>query len=890
MAAPRTIALDKSTAARYAQLTYTSFDNGTGRGGWQVKQQIGDLDAAEAQLLTSRIVTRFDLVPVMPDFPTPEQTAARPARLSYAAVPALGHTGIAAAAYWHTVDAGRDASGRPGNVFAHVLLDRDPSAASPVRPIELWRSVGWLRPYGVPEVAAAELTSEYPPVANPAMSAASIVDFLLAHHVDRQSVFRVMLDAVAGALAGGPALVLLTDDHDEAASWIAALSHFMSPCAARRLAFSTHDGPEAAVEAVELGFHVVVVPRARIEAKWEVPGAVIVDVAEQPNLGDFTRGLAHRVARASIAVTPWSALAEGVLSDDEVAGVVLARQDEIAAELGDTGAIPAWSLALAAIGAPDLAEFATEAQRIIADGGTDQTASVPWASELVAQAQERFPLTAAEALDRLRTAVSGAEPDTGAAARRLLRAILDDSSWLAEQTVHDVPIVGTLIFDADIVKAFDRRCAALRDRASADGVVVEALRLAELVERLTAPDDAALPTVRAELLSVINLTGVGFLWDATGWVSSAEAAALSVDVRARFVRPFVAQEPATSIATLAALPARWLFAVPTEAGPRFELPANPTEYDHYLFPLVVRTVLAYPRWTIPADVRRFYVLDAVRLAVDCARFDDASCRELVAALVDSEVPDANELIALSNAHPSRVPPAVLATMVFHGAGDDGLFRTVVDASDADATLIAAASLRGWYRSGRVPPAADWVHDVEVLGAGDNHAWVASAAADLVAMLAAGSVVATQGGSTVCAPASTFLRALSGRIPALTTQVAELTRASADAGQLDMNWVAAQSFLRSMRLPHTVTVFDNPVFTGRRWEDAVLREAIDAGTYRGPRTAAELRDTVWPTISTTSADAAERFFAGYREAARTWLAALGLSGEHPGRRRNRDDYQ
>lgn len=131
MAAPRSILLDKATTARYAQLTYTSYDDGSGRGGWQVKQETGGLDAVEQQSLTARILTRFDLLPVMPDFPTPEQTAARPARLSYAPLPAVG---AGHAAYWHTVDAGRDASGRPGNVFAHVVLDRDVSAPSPVRP------------------------------------------------------------------------------------------------------------------------------------------------------------------------------------------------------------------------------------------------------------------------------------------------------------------------------------------------------------------------------------------------------------------------------------------------------------------------------------------------------------------------------------------------------------------------------------------------------------------------------------------------------------------------------------------------------------------------------------------------------------------------------------
>ncbi|NMO00160.1 hypothetical protein HH308_02900 [Gordonia sp. TBRC 11910] len=883
MAAPRSILLDKATTARYAQLTYTSYDDGSGRGGWQVKQETGGLDAVEQQSLTARILTRFDLLPVMPDFPTPEQTAARPARLSYAPLPAAG---AGHAAYWHTVDAGRDASGRPGNVFAHVVLDRDVAAPSPVRPVELWRSPGWLRPYGVPDVAAAQLTSAYPPPANPAMSMAASVEFLLAHHVDRQSVFRVMLDAVAAALAGGPALALLVDDHDEAAAWIAAISHFMSPAAAQRFAFSTHDAPEAALAGVEAGLQVIVVPRSRIPEKWELPGAVIVDAAEQPNLGDLTSGIAHRVARGAIPVTPWSALAEGVLADDEIATAVLARQDEIARELGDTGTSPAWSLAIAVTRHPDLAEFAAEAQRVIADGGSSIVGDVAWAKELVAQAQARFPMTVGQVLARLVSAAERGE-DTSGVAHRLLHAVLAEPDWLSSTAVSGVPVVSSLALSADDVQRLVALSATLRADAAIDTgqAVVAALRLAELLDRLVFD---SYTRVRAELLATVNAGGVEFLWTTPQWVESGGLNALATQVRATFIRPFVAQESPTRVATLRPQVVKWLYDVEVAGGVRFELPANPTEADSFLFPLAVRTVLSAREYAIPVPMRQDYVLDAVKLAVDDPHFDDASCRDLVSDLVALQVPDASELIALSTEYPRRVSPLVLATVVYRGPRDDTVMRKVVDSDDADPALVAAATLRGWHGSGLLPPREEWAHDVETLAAGDDHSWLGDAAPDLVAMLAAGSVVAAQDDRSA---ATGFTGALAARLPALTSSIAELIRGALRGGQLDTNWVAAQSFLRQLRLSATTTPLDDPAFGGWRWDEALLREAIAAGTYRGPRSAVELRDCTWPTVAAASADTAERFFAGYRDAAHAWLAGLGLAADHEGwgnRLWNRDE--
>jgi hypothetical protein len=201
---------------RFGQLTYTSFDRpGTAAaGGWQVKDITGDLDVDEKERLRAGIVTRFDAVPPIPRFPNAEQLRNRPRRLMYA--PWAGRTGM----YWHTVPAGADASGRPGNVFAHCLIDRVGGEATDGRPIERWGSSGWLVPYGADEVAAATLGATEPEPSD-LVSRDAILDFLLDPDTWRVGVFSVLLDAVARALEGGPPVVLGCRDPHRAALWIA---------------------------------------------------------------------------------------------------------------------------------------------------------------------------------------------------------------------------------------------------------------------------------------------------------------------------------------------------------------------------------------------------------------------------------------------------------------------------------------------------------------------------------------------------------------------------------------------------------------------------------------------------------------------------------------------
>ena len=150
-------------------------------------------------------------------------------------------------------------------MFAHVIaVEEQNGAVGGFAPIELWHWLGWLILYGQEAVTAATLPDGPPAlVANPALSVESSVAFLLDPAGDRTVVARVLLDAVAARLTNrtnGP-VVLAVDDHDRAASWIAAVSHF-TPAGARDFSWSTHDSADAVAAGVAADLHLVVVPRA----------------------------------------------------------------------------------------------------------------------------------------------------------------------------------------------------------------------------------------------------------------------------------------------------------------------------------------------------------------------------------------------------------------------------------------------------------------------------------------------------------------------------------------------------------------------------------------------------------------------------------------------------
>lgn len=425
--------------SRYGQLAYTSFDAAGSVGGWQVKETRGDLTPTETQALMAGVHTVFRPVDPTPDYPTPEQLEQGPRRLAYR------HLG-AAAAYWHTFPAGSDSTGRPGNVFAHALLDRAPDTHPRYRAIERWRSPHWLQPYGAAAVARAELPVVLPELGS-AVTKDSVVAFALDTATWRLATLFALLDAVAAALAGGAPVVLGVHSPDAAAQWIGLVSFLMSPGTAAGLSFSTFDRAEQV--GPRNGQVLSAVPIEDVTAVE--PGMVVISESETVSLGELG-GDPHRTAGGHrIEVTRWSAMAQVVLLDVASARRVLDDIDTLSAQVRDDGLHPAWPMAMAVAGHPEFADAQVEAHEVIAahspPGALVGSQAAHVIADVLAAAVGDTTAEAWRAVHELSDGAGAAHAD----ATYFARAIADDA-WMAQnapiplgpRTFHGKPIPSAL--------------------------------------------------------------------------------------------------------------------------------------------------------------------------------------------------------------------------------------------------------------------------------------------------------------------------------------------------------------------------------------------------------------------------------------------------------------
>ncbi|EGD25334.1 hypothetical protein [Prescottella equi] len=459
---------------RFGQLTYTSFDpptsGRTGGGGWQIKEISGGLSDEEQASLRAGVVTRLEPVEPLPTFPTPEDLAARPRRLAY--VPATGGGG----SYWHTAAAGADASGRPGNVFVHAVLDRaHEGSAGAERPIALWRSQDWLAPYGPDAVAQATLHG--PPRPGGVVDRSAVLGFLLDPGTWRIGVLSLLLDAVARALAGGPAVVLATESTESAALWIGAISAFMSPGSARRFGWCTFDRHHEVDATVARGIHLVAVPLQDAEGCPVLGSHVLISENETPELGEL--GVEpHRTARgATIPVTAWSVLAQTVLVDRTVAEQALARQDSIARFVADRGLSPMWPLAMAVVLEPELHEALDEAGRVVFEQSPDAILEVPVLADVpLSLVDVQF----GDSTEHAWRVLAGLLDEDGVApvvrelaGRMFLFRALADGDWIRCCTREHRELLDPAWVSEDVRADAVRVTTALQDRARAAATRVE---------------------------------------------------------------------------------------------------------------------------------------------------------------------------------------------------------------------------------------------------------------------------------------------------------------------------------------------------------------------------------------------------------------------------------
>lgn len=430
MATPRSGGL-----GRLAQVTYTSYQPptdaiGNRPGGWQIKEQTGPLSETERQLVSAAVLTDLRSPVPLSRFPTRAELDDRPRRLHFSCVDGT-------AVYCSSVNAGPDASGRPDNVFNHLLVDRDPYvdvwAETPARPVERWGSDRWLCPYGADDVRVAVLDPDRPPEPGGSLTRSAVVRFLFDPENYRFGTLGFLLDAVSAALRGGPPVVLAVSDHAEGALWVAAVSFLASPGACLRLSFSTYgrlgaSGPSLVLSVVPAedvrnvaaaGAEVVVVePDTGHEVRATDSGEVWVD-----GQGKWT------------AMTDWSRLMlhVGALGPEPYADV-LATVDEVSRVAGPSADHePGWPLAMAVAQHDELRDSWSTAGRLIRRGPPPSTISLP---DSMNAALRRATTgddirTTAEAWAMASNGLAGQVDDPFGLYETYLGFALRDQAWLA---------------------------------------------------------------------------------------------------------------------------------------------------------------------------------------------------------------------------------------------------------------------------------------------------------------------------------------------------------------------------------------------------------------------------------------------------------------------------
>ena len=216
-------------ATRWAQLTYASFDRADGSpGGWQEKDIVGEPTDDERRTLRRYVMSQFSYHGTLPKFATPEQVAALPVRLAYHA-PESDRPGI----YAYAANAGADSTGRPGNVYSHILMDRDPDT---MRPIDLWRSPSFARPASVDDILHTQIADK-----PQSMQAGNLN--MIAKVLQTPGYTEPILaaaDALMNARDTG-VVVLVSDRQDWSAIIMMAVQYLMSPSLARTVNWSVYE-------------------------------------------------------------------------------------------------------------------------------------------------------------------------------------------------------------------------------------------------------------------------------------------------------------------------------------------------------------------------------------------------------------------------------------------------------------------------------------------------------------------------------------------------------------------------------------------------------------------------------------------------------------------------
>lgn len=279
---------------RWSHVTYASFRNQAGGGGWTTGPSV-NADLADEQVVAEHAPTSMIPTQSFDDFIGAAEIAELPRRFEY--LP-LGDRGL----FMQSVPAGKDATGRPGNVFTHAFIDHDlgrPLAAT--YPINFYRSEDLLTPFRIASVNAVTLPQDLQePRPGPLTDLAVAWMMVTTMLGDRTGALYRLQDVLSG---GTTTPVLMVKNANEAVYWLQALSSTLSPDEARRLLRFTTFERAAALPAPLPGQEhpVVVVPATDKDALQRLEGITVIDPAD-PRTREAQPG------------SPWSELTRGVFT------------------------------------------------------------------------------------------------------------------------------------------------------------------------------------------------------------------------------------------------------------------------------------------------------------------------------------------------------------------------------------------------------------------------------------------------------------------------------------------------------------------------------------------------------------------------------------------------
>lgn len=197
------------TADAFDRLLYTDCLPGTGRGGgggFQVQAQSSGVEPAQSELAVSMLLYEVQNAWIVQrreveDFP-----------LGFAHASGAGY-GTAQSRYLGKEAAG----GRPGNHLADCLLTGNPELYGTIRPAQLWRSPLWrAEPWDTRDCPQFKENPE------PGSLTLDAVTDWARERPERAAVLTRLLSVLEDP--AGPRVVIVTDDADEAMTWIAAVT------------------------------------------------------------------------------------------------------------------------------------------------------------------------------------------------------------------------------------------------------------------------------------------------------------------------------------------------------------------------------------------------------------------------------------------------------------------------------------------------------------------------------------------------------------------------------------------------------------------------------------------------------------------------------------------